>query len=237
MDLRLRPLFEAATRPYLAAGTHAWRFARGKLRYDPVYFSLLRHGLLPPHGTLLDLGCGQGLLLSLLSAAKHQAGVWPHDWPSPPRLALRGIDLSAARVTTARRALGAQAQLDRGDVRDLDFQRSSVIVLLDVLFYLGEAEQASVIEKAAAALEPGGLLLLREADAGAGLAFHATKWIERLACALRGGFRQRLHYRSAAQWMAQLAMHGLVVETLPMSDGTPFANILFVARKVSPRPA
>jgi SAM-dependent methyltransferase len=237
MDLRLRQLFEAATRPYLAAGKHAWRFARGKLRYDPVYFSLLRRGLLPPQGSLLDLGCGQGMLLSLLRAAKHQAGVWPDDWPSPPSLVLRGIDLSADRVTTARRALGADAQLDHGDVRAMDFQRCSVIVLLDVLFYLGEADQVRVIEKAAAALEPGGLLLLREADAGAGLAFQVTKWSERLVCALRGNLRQRLHYRSTAQWMAQLATHGLVVETMPMSEGTPFANILFVARKVSARSA
>jgi SAM-dependent methyltransferase len=235
MDQRLRPLFEAATRPYLAAGKHAWRFARGKLRYDPVYFSLLRRGLLPPYGSLLDLGCGQGILLSLLTAAKHQAGAWPDDWPSPPSLALRGIDLSAARVGTARRALGAQAQLDRGDVCDLDFQPASVIVLLDVLFYLGEADQARVVEKAAAALEPGGLLLLREPDAGAGMSFHVTKWVERLACAARGALRQRLHYRSTAQWMAQLATHGLVVQTMPMSDGTPFANVLFAARKVSSR--
>jgi predicted TPR repeat methyltransferase len=237
MELRLRPLFEAATRPYLAAGKHAWLFARGKLRYDPVYFWLLRRGLLPQHGSLLDVGCGQGMLLSLLRAAKHQTGAWPDDWPSPPKLVLRGIDLSAKRVRTARRALGADAQLDRGDVRDLDLQRCSVIVLLDVLFYLGEADQARVIAKVATALEPGGLLLLREADAGAGWAFQVTKWSERLACALRGSVRQRLHYRSAAQWIAQLVTHGFSVETTPMSEGTPFANILFVARKVSSRPA
>src|SRR3954470_20173145 len=100
MELRLRPLFEAATRPYLAAGKHAWLFAKGKLRYDPVYFSLLRRGLLPQHGSLLDLGCGQGMFLSLLRAAKQHAGGWPDDWPSRPSLALRGIDLSADRVGT-----------------------------------------------------------------------------------------------------------------------------------------
>ena len=80
-----------------------------------------------------------------------------------------------------------------------------MIVLLDVLLYLDEAEQERVIEQAAAALEPGGLLLLREADAGAGFAFRLTKWSERLDAALRGKFAQQLHYRSAAHWIAELA--------------------------------
>jgi SAM-dependent methyltransferase len=235
MAPQTRLLFEAATRPYREAGRYAWHFARGKLRHDPVFLALLRRGLLPDRGSLLDIGCGQGLLLSLLNAAKEQyrAGLWPPDWPAPPmHLALRGIDSHAQRVRLARHALGSGAQVDQRDLRDLDFPPCSVIVLLDVLFYLAEAEQARAIEKAAAALEPGGLLLLREADAGAGFAFQATKWGERLAGALRGEFVQQLRYRSAALWMAELAARGLVAEAQPMSEGTPFANVLFVARKV-----
>jgi SAM-dependent methyltransferase len=231
----IRRLFEATTRPYAAAGRYARHFARGKLHHDPVYLALLRRGLLPDRGSLLDIGCGQGLLLSLLRAAKeqYQAGLWPPDWPAPPmHLALRGIDSHAQRVQLARRALGDSAQVELRDLRQLDFLPCSVIVLLDVLFYLDEAEQTRAIEKAAAALQPGGLLLLREADAGAGFAFRATKWGERLAGALRGEFGQQLRYRSAARWMAELAGRGLAVEALPMSEGTPFANVLFVASKV-----
>ena len=235
MDPRARQLLEAAARPYREAGRYAWNFARSKLRHDPVFLALLRRGLLPDRGSLLDIGCGQGLLLSLLNAAKaqHRAGLWPPDWPAPPmHLALRGIDLHPGRVQLARRALGSSAQVDLRDLRDLDFRPCTVIVLLDVLMYLGETEQERVMSKVAAALEPGGLLLLREADAGAGFAFQATKWGERLASALRGEFVQQLRYRSAAHWMTELAARGLAVEAQPMSEGTPFANILFVARKV-----
>ena len=234
MSPQVRPLIEAATRPYIEAGRYAWHFARGKLRHDPVYFSLLRRGLLPDRGSLLDLGCGQGVLLSLLKAAKeqYQAGSWPRDWPPPPlNLGLRGIELSAGQVQAARHALGDSVQVDQRDLRDFDFPPCSVIVMLDVLLYLGEAEQGRVIEKAAGALEPGGLLLLREADAGAGVAFQVTKWSERIAGALRGEFGQRLHYRSAVQWIAELVGRGFAVSAEPMSEGTPFANVLFVARK------
>jgi len=236
MEPQVRLLLDAATRPYIGVGRYAWHFARGKLRYDPVYFSLLRRGLLPDRGSLLDLGCGQGVLLSLLKAAKqqYQAGRWPRDWPAPPlNLGLQGIELREDRVQAARHALGGSVQVDQRDLREFDLHPCSVIVMLDVLLYLGEEEQQRLLDRATRALEPGGLLLLREADAGAGFAFQVTKWSERITGALRGEFGQQLHYCSAVHWIAELAGRGFAVSAQPMNDGTPFANVLFVARRVS----
>jgi hypothetical protein len=181
------------------------------------------------------------LLLSLLRAAKEQyaAGRWPPNWPAPPRhLALHGIDSHAGRVQAARRALGGAAQIEQRDLRGHDFvSPCSVVVMIDVLLYLADCEPERVIRKAAAALEPGGLLVLREADAGAGLAFRLTQCSAWFDAAARGRFGERMHCRSAAQWVAQLARQGLAVEAEPMSRGTPFANVLFVARKAAAGPA
>lgn len=232
MEPQLRPLYETATRPYAAAGRAAWHSARGKLRHDPVYFSLLRDGVLPDRGRLLDVGCGKGILLSLLVAAKrqYQAEAWPQRWPAPPlNLDLHGLDLDGGRIRTARCALGESARVEEQDLRDSDFPLCSAIVMLDVLMYLSRLEQRRALEKAAAALEPGGLLLLREADAGAGPAFELTRLGERLAGVLRGEFAQRLYYRRAPEWIAELVELGLTVRAA--SGSALLANVLFVARR------
>lgn len=234
MDPRTEPLLSAAARPYLKAGLHPWLFARGKLRFDPAFLALLRRGDLPDRGTLLDVGCGQGPLLALLVAARDQyrSGRWPAGWPAPPlNLALRGLDVRGDRVRAANAALGESARVERHDARKVEFEACSAIVMLDVLFYLREDDQVGLLEKAAGALEPGGLLLVREADAGAGFRFRLTKWTERIAEAARGRLRDGLHYRSARQWTALLEGLGFAVGVEPMSAGTPFANVLFVARK------
>jgi SAM-dependent methyltransferase len=234
MEPQARALLDAAARPYAAAGRHAFHFAGGKLRHDPVFLFLLRRGLLPDRGRLLDLGCGRGLLLSLVLAAKecHAAGSWPEGWPPPPRaLELRGIELQADRVRIARVALGESARVEVCDLREFDFPPAAAIVLADVLFYLREDEQREVLRRAAGALERGGVLLLRESDAGAGLAHFVAQTSERLLEALRGRPRARLHYRSAREWAGLLESHGLAVAMEPMSAGTPFANVLFICKK------
>jgi SAM-dependent methyltransferase len=238
--VELEALFQAATRPYLKAGSpwlgagfYYWQFARGKLRHDPVFFTLLRRGVLPGRGRLLDVGCGQGVLLSLLAAARRQyrAGAWPRNWPAPPlELELYGLDRRPERVRAARLALGGEARTELGDAGEAQFPRCAVITMLDLMLYQSEPEQDRLLAKAAAALEPGGLLLLREADADAGLAFEMTRWSERIAAAARGDFGP-LRYRSVRRWSAAMEALGLAVRSEAMSQGTPFANVLFTARK------
>ena len=232
-DAVFRELATAAARPYRPCGRYAWHFAKGKLIGDPVFRHLLSQSLLPAHGRLLDLGCGQGVLTALLRAAadRHASGDWPADWPAQPAdLATQGVELSPRRVRIARMALGADA-VSLGDIRKADLPPSDAIVILDVLLYLNPAEQAAVLARCAEALAPGGVLLLREADSDGGLPFQVTRWAEQAACAARGQWRQVLTYRPSADWLSLLNGLGLTAMALPMSRGTPFANTLFIARR------
>src|SRR5437867_3272594 len=62
-------LVRKASDRYVGTSITAWEFARGKLRGDPVYRQTLCGGVLPSGRTLVDLGCGQGLMLALLAEA------------------------------------------------------------------------------------------------------------------------------------------------------------------------
>lgn len=233
MDPRVEALLDSATRPYRSAGRFAWHFARAKIRHDPVFLTVVKSRWLPDRGSLLDLGCGRGLLLALLAAAREQfsRGAWPENWPPPVHLDLHGIELCGARVRIAQCALAGLARVTRGDIRQCEFAPSSAIAILDVLLYLNSQEQLAVLRGAAVALKTGGVLLLREADAGAGPAFHLTRHSERALEIMRGRASSQLHYRSAGEWIGLLESLGFSVCAEPMSAGTPFANVLFVCRK------
>jgi SAM-dependent methyltransferase len=216
-------VIEDAARRYRTSGHHAWRFARGKLRLDPLFRGLLHELQTLGHGTILDLGCGQGLLFACLAAARG---------PSIGHAVnLHGIEMRPAAAGIARRALADVARIECSDVRSAYFPRASCVVIADVLFYMSRPEQDGVLRQAVDALTPGGVLLLREADAGGGWRFRLTEWAERLAYAARGRLWQTLTYRSRDEWVAALSHLGLEVTVRRLSAGTPFSNMLYVARK------
>jgi uncharacterized protein (DUF2062 family) len=224
----IRDLIEETAYRYLGSGMFHWEFVRGKLRHDPVYLQILRQGLLPSEGRLLDLGCGRGILLSLLLSARDRfhRGLYPEGWPPPPVLDLHGIETGVKPARAAQAALGDQAKIDILDLRDSELPPSRVVLLLDVLHYLPAEAQEDLLRRIARALEPGGLLLIRDADAGAGWRFTATRIQERICALGRRHWKQRFHYRSAAEWSRLLEEIGFTVDLQPMGMGTPYGNVL-----------
>ncbi len=229
-----RALARRAAQRYRPAGPFARHFAYGKLTGDPVFRAVLERGLIPGEPRVLDLGCGQGLLGTLLDTARERAdaGDWPERWPAPPRpRRTHGVELARRQVERACAAAGERARYVVGDIRTAPFEESDAVVLLDVLHYLDYAAQDAVLDRALAALAPGGVLLVRVADASGSLRFRATLALDRLATRLRGQRFERLYCRPLPSWIERLRRAGLDAEALPMSRGTPFANVLLVARR------
>lgn len=226
-------LVEQAAGPYRAAGRFAWHFARGKLGGDPVFAGLLEHGVLADKASILDIGCGQGLLAAWLLAAREaqKNGTWPAQWAAAPQpQSLRGIDLLPRDVERARTALGTAAAFTLADMRDADFGTADAVVLLDVLHYVDAEAQENVLRRACAALTPSGALILRVGDAGRGWRFRFGMLIDHAVSLARGNRKVRLHGRSLPEWMALLRRLGMQTRALPMHAGTPFANMLLVAQ-------
>jgi len=207
-----------ASRRYRRAGRWAHGFAQGKMSRDPVYASVLEQ--IPEEGVLLDVGCGEGYLLALVRALQ-------------PAVRLVGLDHDPRRVETGRVALGDESSLEFrvADAREAELPSADVVTCLDVLHYMSPPEQDALIERLAAALEPGGLLLLREAQAGAGIRSAATRWSERILVALGRHKGDGVFLRPRAELRDRLEGVGLRVEERDCSEGTPFANVLFVARR------
>lgn len=228
-----QPLLNEASAPYRAAGRYAYYFARGKLARDPVFEAILARGLLARRARILDLGCGQGLLAALLLAARgaSRAGEWPDEWPPAPQPSnIRGVDLLSRDIRRARLALDCRAEFVAADVRRIDFGDVDGVVLLDVLQYVDYAEQCGILERVRAALIGGGVLLLRIGDAHGGAGFMLGKWLDRAKLIATGRGLARLHYRSVQAWRELLDSTGFDTEAVPMSRGTPFANVLIIAK-------
>jgi trans-aconitate methyltransferase len=225
-------LVEKTASRYLPTGCASWEFANGKLRFDPVYREILQRGLLPSRGTLLDLGCGQGLMLALLATAKelYRTHAWPPTWPQPPALRLHGVEIRPRMVAHAQAALGNDATIVHGDLRTTLLPRCDVALLFDVAHLMPRADQDRLLARLAEVIEPGGLLVLREADAAAGLRFWAVRVGNWLCHAAQGRWHSRFHYRTAAAWRERLAEMGFEIESEPMGQGTPFANVVIYAR-------
>lgn len=212
---------------YIEGSFTGWEFARGKLRGDPVYRAALSQARLPSGGALVDFGCGQGLMLALLVEASQaaQRGEWPP--PSPPSFdRLLGVEPRRHVAALARLALGDAAEIHAVDGRVFAFPPCTAILLFDVLQMMPPADQTQVLARARAALAPGGVLLVREADA-ASPRFWRVRLGNRAKALVTGAWRQPLCYRSASDWTAHFTALGFAVERVESGRPGAFGNVLF----------
>ena len=232
-DPDVRRLVDAAAAPYLTQGIATWEFVRSKVRLDPVYLGVLKDGVLPQTGRLFDLGCGQGVMLSLLVAAREQfhRRQWPRAWPPPPSgLGLHGIDLRPRMVKRAREILGEAATIEERDLAIGPLPACDAVLIFDVLHLMARHEQDALLTTVRQALLPNGVLILREADACAGWRFRMVTFGNRLVAILQGRRGRRFSFRTAIEWQQRLEESGLQVRVASTPNRTPFANVTLYAR-------
>ncbi|MDP2369849.1 class I SAM-dependent methyltransferase [Rhodoferax sp.] len=228
---------DLACSPYRPTGRFNYHWARGKLAGDPIFAALVEHGIFPNGARVLDLGCGRGLLAAWCLAAERLAarGAWPAQITAPPSgLSFRGVELMAREAQCGNDALqpiyGQRVQLTGGDMRVADMNDLDVVAILDVLHYIPHAQQNQMLDRIRAALGSGGIFVTRVGNAGSGWRFTASQWVDRCISFAQGHRLARMWCRPVSAWTQALEDRGFSVEALPMSAGTPFANVMLVAR-------
>jgi uncharacterized protein (TIGR03546 family) len=165
-----------------------------KLRLDPVFYKIC--SLLRPRVSVLDLGTGLGFFPILL-ALREQA------------ITIVGIDWDAEKIASGRAAsAGIEAvTLRQEDVRRAAFPPVDAVLLIDLLHYYPLSEQRELLRRAAAALSPGGLLIIRETERSCGSL--VTRLMEAAAVQLGWNKGPGLCYRTAGELQADLEALGL----------------------------
>jgi uncharacterized protein (DUF2062 family) len=229
MDPAFAALVSQAADRYVTTSITAWEFARVKLRRDPVYRQVLCGGLLGRGETLIDVGCGQGLMLALLAEASRATdiGLWTGPVAAPRFTRLVGIETRRPVARLASIALDGDGEILGADARQADLAPCDAVLLFDVLHMMPADDQDALLARCAVELRAGGTILIREADAAAGWRFTLVRAGNRIKALAFGHWRQRFHFRTAAEWADCFARHGFRSELREMSAGTPFANVLF----------
>lgn len=211
---------DAVAARYARLSPWAAGFARGKTGGDPAFAAVLTLLAARPAARVIDVGCGEGYLLALLTEQSALSrGL--------------GIDHDTRRLAQARAALSDVPGLsfEALDVRHARLPDADLIVVLDVLHYLPPADQSSVIGALAAALQPGGTLLVRDGVAGLGWRSAASWMSERLLVAIGRHRGDGVFFQPLPSLEQMFRDHGLTVTTRPCWRGTPFANVMIEARR------
>ncbi len=172
---------------------------------------------LPARGRVLDLGCGFGLF-SLYFAG------------CAPERELHGVDVDAGRIEQAQasaRRLGlANTQFTTGDlVGWRSEQRYDGVAGIDVIHHLPVAAVPEFLAGVRDALEPGGLLVLKDvADKPA-----YKRWFTLLLDRAMVGW-EPLRYWPPDELATRLEELGFEVFVHRMNDILPYPHVLYVAR-------
>jgi len=113
--------------------------------YDPILEELKKE----PFGTLLDAGCGNAPMLSLLV----------EEFPD---VKFTGLDLTAAMIESAREKKLPNTTLVVGDCENMPFEENSFDVIINSQSYHHYPDPQSFFNSVCSVLKPGGRLIMRD---------------------------------------------------------------------------
>ena len=193
-------------------------FVRARLALAPLEAVAARaHG-----NTLLDVGCGHGVLVALLT-----------DDHAERRVV--GIDPDERKIDWAKASIGRRANVEFKAcmIETLAAERPGAfdsVIVADVLCLVAKTAWPSFLNAAHRLLRPGGQLLLKDAENDGSWRVTKALWQERLMVRLlHRTHASGIGFATRAEWHRILATAGFVVDDTTAFRGYTAPHVLFTA--------
>ncbi|HUT32710.1 MAG TPA: class I SAM-dependent methyltransferase [Planctomycetota bacterium] len=172
----------------------------------------------PSEGTILDLGCGHGVLTNYLALRS-------------PRRRVVGFDLSQQRIAIARSISLPNAEFRCQDVFQLEPFPCRAIIVADVLHHLRSYQEGDdLLARCCKSLPDNGLLVVKEIGQRPWWKYQLTRPVDTLF------YSGKVFFRSPAQFAALFGRLGLDATFVPLHSWRPLCHIMYVCRKRPAKP-
>lgn len=204
---------------YIFKGPVLEWYCRIKTQMEGNYQKFEKH--LPKKGRITDVGCGYGFLPIMLG------------FMGPEREVI-GIDYDAEKIAIAENCISKndKTRFICADVTQVNFETSDAFVISDILHYLLPNQQVELLERCIGCLNPGGVMIVRDADADKKKRHLGTRYTEFFST--NSGFNQTkeggLHFTPASLIRETLDKYSFLEYEL-VDDTTFTSNVTFVIHR------
>lgn len=169
----------------------------------------------PHDASVLELGCGYGLLANLASLESSTREVV-------------GIDSEPSRIAVARRSARGRAHVrfEVGDVTRVPLPMADCVAMNDLLHHIPHVEQIPLLEKCYAALPRGGSLLIKDVDKSS-----LVKYVWNYAHDLIKNRWLPFYCLDTPILTAILQLVGFKVAVTRLDAGYPYSHVLYRCTK------
>lgn len=175
---------------------------------------------IPKEGAVYDLGCGYGILSNLMALQS-------------PKRKVVGVDLSKKRIGASSKTIGRRKNIQfvHNDLKEIDLEKCSTIVIYDVLHHMDYKAQEALIQECFNKLGDNGLLVIKDNDTLPQWKYVWNYMHEILTILLLITKSDKPSFRTKKNFIEMLFKAGFIVEAVNIPTNLPYPFILYLCRK------